>query len=136
MTLQRPSSMTTRRPARVAVWLLLGGLAAVALAACGGASPASGDVRMGEGDADAVKVVASDNDFEPATLELDAGAEVTVEVYNDGEAAHNFVISQVDLSTGTIEAGQVATATFTVPDEPVSYVCTFHSGMGGEITPR
>ncbi len=91
---------------------------------------------MGEGGADAVKVVASDNDFAPATLELDAGAEVTVEVRNDGEAAHNFVISEVDLSTGTIEAGQVATATFTVPDEPVSYVCTFHPGMGGEITPR
>lgn len=118
------------------MWLLLGALAAVTLAACGGASPASGDVRMGEGDADAVKVVASDNDFEPATLELDAGAEVTVEVRNDGEAAHNFVISEVDLSTGTIEAGQVSTATFTVPDEPVSYVCTFHPGMGGEITPR
>ena len=117
----------------MAVWLLLFALAALTLAACGGPSPASGDVRMGEGGADAVKVIAGDNMFEPATLELDAGTEATVEVRNDGEAAHNFVISEVDLSTGTIAAGQVATATFTVPDEPISYVCTFHPGMQGTI---
>ncbi|MGH3440476.1 MAG: cupredoxin domain-containing protein, partial [Nitriliruptorales bacterium] len=56
-----------------------------------------------------------------------------VEVRNDGGTPHNFVIEDLDLSTGTIEPGEVVTATFEAPDGPIRFVCTFHPGMDGEI---
>lgn len=108
------------------------GAAALLLAACGDV-PASGDVSMGAAAGDAIEVVAVDNDFEPASLELVAGSEATIEVTNQGERPHNLVIDELDLSTGTLEPGDVATATFTVPDTPVTYYCSFHSGMEGEL---
>lgn len=109
--------------------------AATLLAACGGEAPAAGDVRMGPADGDAIEVAAVDNDFEPASLELDAGSEVTIEVTNEGDRPHNLVIDELGLSTGTLEPGDVATATFTVPETPVTYYCSFHSGMKGELQP-
>lgn len=88
---------------------------------------------MGRADGDGIEIKASDNRFRPAILKLEAGAQVTIEVTNRGAQPHNFVIDEVDLSTGTIESGEVATATFTVPDTEVGFVCTFHPGMEGKI---
>lgn len=105
------------------------------LAACGSDAPAAGDVRMGPADGDAIEVAAVDNDFEPTSLELAAGTEVTIEVTNDGDRPHNLVIDELGLSTGTLEPGGVATATFTVPDTAVTYYCSFHSGMEGVLQP-
>ena len=56
-----------------------------------------------------------------------------VEVRNEGSDDHNFTIDVLNLSTGTIEPGQVKTATFTVPSGTTEYHCTFHPGMRGEI---
>lgn len=110
-------------------------LAALALTACGGPTPASGDVRTGPADGEAVGIVTVDDEFEPSTLELEPGTDVTVEVTNQGERPHNLVIDEMDLSTGTLEPGDVATATFTVPDDAVAFHCSFHPGMTGEIRP-
>jgi plastocyanin len=109
--------------------------AVFALAACGGPTPASGDVRHGAAEVEAVVVVASDNEFEPEVLELEPGTQVTIEVDNQGERAHNLVIEELDLSTGTLEPEDLATATFTVPDSPVTFYCSFHPGMEGELRP-
>lgn len=132
MTAQLPH--TTRRAAR-SLPPAVAALAAVALAACGGPTPASGDVRTGPADGEAVEIVAVDNEFQPSTLELEPGTEVTVEVTNQGDQPHNLVIDDVHLSTGTLETGDVATATFTVPDGTVTFHCSFHPGMTGEIQP-
>lgn len=126
-----PTVTGLARPRLAAV----GAAAALLLAACGRPTPASGDVRAGAADGDAIEVVALDNEFDPATLELVAGSEVTIEVTNDGEQPHNLVIDDLELSTGTLEPGEVATATFTVPDSAVTYYCSLHHGMTGELTP-
>ena len=57
----------------------------------------------------------------PDDLSLKAGTEVDVEVRNEGSDGHNFTIDELDLSTGTVEPGQVVTATFTVPNGTMEY---------------
>jgi plastocyanin len=114
--------------------VLFAGLAAVALlAACGRTVEASGDVARGPATGDAINVIADDNVFKPDVLELDEGSKVTVEMTNEGNEPHNFTVEELDLSTGTIEPGKTATATFTVPGESTPFVCTLHAGMDGSI---
>ncbi len=110
-------------------------VAALIIASCGGPTAASGDIRPGAAEGEAVEVVALDNEFEPSNLELEAGTEVTIEVGNQGQVPHNLVIDEIDLSTGTLDPGDVATATFLVPDSPVTFYCSFHPGMKGQQQP-
>jgi nitrite reductase (NO-forming) len=104
------------------------------LAACGGGGPeTSGDVHQGPGGPDAVKVTMEDVRFGPDSLELPAGSTVEIELTNDGDQAHNFTIEDLDVSSGTVDPGEVVTVTFSVPDGTTTFVCTFHPGMDGEI---
>lgn len=82
-------------------------------------------------------MVALDNEFEPAVLELELepGTQVTIEVDKQGKQPHNLIIDKIDLSTGTLEPEDVATVTFTVPNRPVTFYCTFHPGMKGQLLP-
>jgi len=107
------------------------GVTVVSLAAC--ARERSGDEHEGAAGSDAVEVVVQDDAFVPDDLSLKAGTEVDVEVRNEGSNGHNFTIDSLALSTGTVEPGQVVTATFTVPNGTTEYHCTFHPGMRGEI---
>jgi plastocyanin len=106
-------------------------LAALVLAACG--AEASGDVHPGPGGPDAVAVVARDNTFEPARLQLPAGEEVEVEITNEGGTTHDFTVESLELSTGPIEEGALATATLTVPEGETTFACSIHGGMDGVI---
>lgn len=116
------------------------GLALVAgallLGACGRAVEASGSISQGPAAGEAVKVVMEDNEFKPSAIRAKAGEEVTVEVSNKGDAEHNFVIPTMDVSTGTLAAGKVATATFVMPETATEFVCIFHGGMKGELRPQ
>jgi plastocyanin len=112
--------------------LVVAGVALVGLTACNSSEP-SGDVARGAAPADSIRIVAVDQSFAPGSLDLEAGVEVTVVVTNDDDMAHDFAIESLELNTGTIEAGEVANATFTVPDEGVEYVCTFHPDMTGRL---
>lgn len=105
--------------------------AALALAACG--AEASGDVHQGPGGPEAVAVVAQDNTFEPTRLELSAGEEVQIEVSNEGGTTHDFTVESLELSTGPIDEGAVATATLTVPQGETTFACSIHGGMDGVI---
>jgi plastocyanin len=106
----------------------------VALTACSNSSDPAGSVASGPATGDAAKIQAADGDrFAPATLELPAGEEATIEITNTDDAAHDFAIEAAGLNTGTIQGGAVATATFTVPQGTTEFVCTFHSGMTGTI---
>jgi plastocyanin len=135
---------TTRREtegepaARLPRWALRAVITAaalgVALAACSNSSDPVGNVAARAATGDAVKIEAVDGDrFTPATLELPAGEEVTIEITNTDDRAHDFAVEAADLNTGTIETGAVATATFTVPEGTTQFACTFHSGMTGTI---
>ena len=110
----------------------VGAMAAfVFLVACG--AEASGDVRPGPGGPDAVHVVATDNAFEPARLEVPAAEELEIEVINEGGTTHDFTVDSLELSTGPVEPGAVATATFTIPQGKTAFTCTIHGGMDGVI---
>ncbi|MPZ74870.1 MAG: hypothetical protein GEU74_16940 [Nitriliruptorales bacterium] len=135
MTLRQNTTQTLGRMRTKPTLAAAAALGMLTLAACGGPVEASGDVRMGAADGAATRVVARDNEFEPTTLELPSGSKVTIEVVNEGHQAHNLVIDDITLSTGTLEPGQVATATLTVPDAPVTYYCSFHPGMEGRLKP-
>lgn len=118
--------------------LLVVGLVAGAglLAACGRAVEAKGDVSQGPAPADAVEITMTDNEFTPARVHAAAGEEITLELTNNDDTPHNLVIEELDLSTGTIDSGEVATATLTMPDSEVEFVCTFHGGMKGTLVPE
>lgn len=122
--------MTHPRSAALAALVVV---AALAAAGCSGGAEASGDVADGPGSADAVGLVAVDSEFEPITLELPAGERVEVEVTNEGAATHDFTIDELQLSTGPIGGGAVATASFVVPDGETAFVCSLHAGMDGTI---
>jgi plastocyanin len=130
---------TEREPAaRLARWALRAAIAVtalgVALAACSNSSDPVGNVAAGPATRDAAKIEAADGDrFTPATLELPPGEEVTIQITNTDDRAHDFAIEAANLNTGTIEGGAVATATFTVPEGPTKFECTFHRGMTGTI---
>jgi len=124
--------------ARLARWALRAVITVtalgVALAACSNSSDPVGNVASGPATGDAAKIEAVDGDrFTPATLELPAGEAVTIEITNTDDRAHDLAIEAADLNTGTIAAGAVATATFTVPEGTTKFVCTFHRGMTGTI---
>ena len=135
---------TTRRQtegapaARLARWALRAVITVtalgVALAACSNSSDPVGNVASRPATGDAVKIQAVDGDrFTPATLDLPAGEEVTIGITNADDRAHDFAVEAAGLNTGTIQAGAVATATFTVPEGTTEFVCTFHRGMTGTI---
>src|SRR4029453_14897930 len=106
----------------------------VALAACSNSSDPVGNVAAGPATGAAAKVQAVDgNRFTPASLELPAGEQVTIQVTNSDDAAHDFAVEAAGLNTGTIQGGAVATATFTVPEGTTKFKCTFHRGMTGTI---
>jgi plastocyanin len=123
-------SVRSRILARVVAATALG----VALAACSNSSDPAGNVAAGPATVDAAKIEAADgNRFTPKTLKLPAGKAVTIQITNTDDAAHDFAIEAADLNTGTIQAGAVATATFTVPEGTTKFKCTFHRGMTGTI---
>ena len=128
--------------------------AAIAVAACGGGdqdgngdgatTAPSGDGGDGEVELD---VSMADNLFEPAEFTVDAGAELTFSITNDGAAIHNMRVAGEDNEFNTnddavseeelITAGGAATLQWTAPDEPGVYdfQCDFHTpDMAGTIT--
>ncbi len=113
-----------RHVARTAV--LVGAL--LALAACGGGD-GNGD-GGGDGEASLSMV---ENAFEPASLTVTAGSELSVS--NDGEAIHNLTIEGTSIDED-VEAGQ--SASVTIDAEPGEYTmfCEFHreAGMEGTVT--
>lgn len=113
--------------------LTAGLLAAGLLAGCGAGAEKTGNVKDGKAAGDAVKIEAGDNFFKPENVTLNAGEEVTVEITNAGDTPHDWTIDEPSVGTGEMAAGDVANATFTVPDDDVKFVCTLHRGMEGTI---
>jgi plastocyanin len=134
----RPRQTEGEPVARPARWALRAAITVtalgVALAACSNSSDPVGNVASRPATGDAAKIRATDgNRFTPKTLQLPAGKEVTIEITNTDDRAHDFAIQAADLNTGTIQAGAAATATFTVPEGTTKFKCTFHRGMTGTI---
>ena len=154
-------------PRLIRVTLIIAALAAatIAVGACGGSdkdgnsngrttSPAgttrpaattpSGDGGGGKTELD---VSLQDSLFKPAAFTVDAGAEVTFNITNEGAAIHNMRVAGADNEFNTnddavseddlIPAGGTSTLAWTAPDKPGVYdfQCDFHTpDMVGTIT--
>ena len=112
--------------------VLLGAALFVALLpACGG-----GDEEPGSSVSQTAELEAFDYYFEPTSLLVELGAEVTIEFANNGSVSHSFSAPDLDVE---VEAGngQEATVTFTAPDQPGSFdfFCKYHADeMTGTIS--
>ena len=111
---------------------------AVALfgAACGGgddtvepddaAAPAEGS--------SAIEVTAANFAFAPASVPVEAGAEIELTFTNDDDAQHSFTAEDLGVDL-VVDGGSSDSATFTAPDSgSVEFVCKFHEPMKGTIT--
>lgn len=100
------------------------------------ASPAcTGDGGRTEGGAptSAPTLAVKNFAFQPATLEVPAGAVVTVR--NEDGAAHTATADEGSFDTGNVAGG--ATSTFTAPRRgEVPYKCDIHQYMRGVIRVR
>jgi plastocyanin len=120
--------------AGVAVLVLIVGVG-VAVVVYGNAlgENAAGDVRPGPGGQGATQIVMNDNTFQPASVQVDAGVPATFELQNAGQSNHNFTSTDLNVSTGPMDPGDIVTVTATVPQGTTQFVCTWHPGMVIEV---
>ncbi len=127
-----------------AVFLLVGA------AACGGGSDKSeegGTTTIGgvqakshgtkdvSGETGKVEIEMYDNYFEPTVLKGKPGQKVTLELKNEGKAAHTFTVSEQSIDQ-EVQPGDEAEADITFPQSgELTFVCRFHqsSGMVGAL---
>ena len=125
-------------------WMVVAGVAALVLVLVVGAAAvvvygdalgenAAGDVRPGPGGQGATQIVMQDDTFQPASVQVDAGVPATFELQNAGQSNHNFTSTDLNVSTGPMNPGDVVTVTATVPVGATQFVCTWHPGMVIEV---
>lgn len=127
---------------KLRLFALLAVLAFV-LTACGGGAPTK------------LKVAMDDFKFDKDNYSAAASQEITMDIKNEGEVEHEFVIMKYGLTIGDdfgpededniyweveVEPGASKTVTFTAPDQPGEYqvVCGtqghFMAGMASKLT--
>ena len=112
---------------------------ALVFAACGGGDEepaASGDGACGGEGGTALSLESADFKFAPDQLSAPAGEQVTVEFTNQDDAPHTFTVQDLDCDTGSVESGQSATLSFTMPEEETGFICTIHPDMTGTLKPE
>ena len=74
-----------------------------------------------------VEIQAFDFYFDPETITLELGSEVTLDLINNGDNQHSFTSSDLDVEVQA-SGGETVSATFQAPGEPGSYefFCQFH----------
>ena len=73
------------------------------------------------------KVIVTNNKFEPKTITVKAGSEVT---WESKEGTHNVTADDGSWNSSTLTAGQTFSHKFDKPGK-YPYYCTFHGGKGG-----
>jgi plastocyanin len=102
--------------------------AAMLLAGCGGGSdtktkaPAAGGTTID---------LEQDNFyFKPSSVDVKGGTTITVNLKNDGSAAHTFTIDSPAVDV-TVDPGKTGTAEVALPASgTVAFYCRFHQGSG------
>lgn len=86
--------------------------------------------ESGAGSSFSLDMEQADFSFEPTFVEAAPGAQVTVELHNEGDAQHTFTIDALDVDE-VVDAGETAEVTVELPDEgPVRFTCRFHEAQG------
>ena len=132
----------------LAVGVLVGVLALTA-AGCGGgddggsasattaapettASPET--TAAGGGGENELQLVASGFAWDKTSLDMTAGAQVSVEVTNQDTAQHSFTFDEASVDE-VVPGGENATASFTAPAAgEYEFRCRFHGSMTGTVT--
>jgi plastocyanin len=120
--------------------------ATIFLAACGGddddgGDSASGDSEQSEDSGDtgggtSIELNAQDNSFSPDEISAPAGEDVTVTFTNEGNNPHTFSSEDAGFDSDTVESGDSAEVTFTMPDEETTFICNVHGeSMSGTLLP-
>lgn len=137
MSLIRQRTPRLRAATFVAVLLMVFSACAGNGEDAAGTAPGAGEETGGGAESVTLEVTAVDNSFEPSTLSAPAGSEVTVELTNEGNNPHTFTIDDPDVDTGSVDGGDSATVTFTMPDSPVTFYCAIHGEdtMSGTLEP-
>jgi plastocyanin len=129
---------------------VLVGVLALAAAGCGGdddggsasattAAPettaATETTAGGGGGENEFKLTASGTAWDTTSLDMTAGAEVSVEVTNQDSIEHNFTFAEAKADQD-VEGGEDATATFTAPAAgSYEFFCKYHpQAMRGTVT--
>lgn len=113
---------------------LLCGLLVVAVAAAGCGADEGGDT--GAAVKNTLNVETFDFYFDPSSLNVDVGAEVTIDFTNSGSVAHSWTSTDLDVAVEA-GAGEESSVTFVSPAEPGSYdyFCEYHpDDMQGTIS--
>lgn len=102
-------------------------------------SPSSASSPVNVLPAKEITVNGSEFKFEPGSINLKKGQRVKLTLKNTGKFPHNFVISDLSVSTKTIQAGESDMVEFTPDrDGSFSFICTVDEhaakGMKGSAT--
>jgi plastocyanin len=103
----------------------------------GGVQAESHGTKDVSGETGKVEVEMYDNFFEPTILEGKPGQKVTIELKNEGKAAHTFTVSEQSIDQ-EVEPADEAEVDITFPESgELTFVCRFHqsSGMVGALEP-
>ena len=110
----------------------------VAITATRVASPAGSPAAGGAAAATTVKVVMKDNSFDPKSINVPAGKEITFELDNQGQAIHDMSVKIDDKipASANIRGGQKGTLKLTFAKAGTyDFMCGFHPAeMTGKIT--
>jgi len=101
----------------------------------GGVQTESHGTKDVSGETGKVEIEMYDNFFEPTILEGKPGQKVTIELKNEGKAAHTFTISEQSVDQ-EVQPGDEAEVDITFPQSgELTFVCKFHqsSGMVGAL---
>ena len=103
----------------------------------GGVQAESHGTKDVSGETGKVEIEMYDNFFEPTILEGKPGQKVTIELKNEGKAAHTFTVSEQSIDQ-EVEPADEAEVDITFPESgELTFVCKFHqsSGMVGALEP-
>jgi plastocyanin len=88
------------------------------------------DHGVGEIENDELELELDDNYFAPTFARGTPGAEVTVELVNEGNATHTFTSDALGVDE-ELGGGDSSSVTITLPEEgAVEFHCRFHEGQG------
>ena len=87
----------------------------------------------GGGGENELQLVASGFAWDKTSLDMTAGAQVSVEVTNEDTAQHSFTFDEASVDE-VVAGGEDATATFTAPAAgEYEFRCKFHGSMTGTV---
>ncbi len=114
---------------------------ALVAAACGGGDEEGGKITLDGKEANdfgtkdvsgesSLELELDDFYFEPTVLQGTAGQQLTLELGNEGDALHNFSLSDQGIDQD-VEAGASAEVTVTLPGSgTLVFICKYHEGQG------